>query len=107
MRDFRPFSSARLCDQAGFGLVEVMIAVALIVATSVTGAFRIGDVAPQRLQAAQLLATELSSVGYDSVTVTEVGTTFHVTVSPSTCAAGATETATATWRPPERPIRCP
>jgi Tfp pilus assembly protein PilV len=90
--------------QEGFGLIEVIIAIALILATSVmavtsvTSAFRDGDVSSQRLQASQLLATELRTGGCGSTAdVTEVGTTFSVTIAPASCAAGATETGTATW----------
>jgi Tfp pilus assembly protein PilV len=88
----------------GMGLIEVVIAIALILSssvlslTAVTSGFRDDDVGSQRLQASQLLATELRTGGCGSVTtVTELGTTYHVTVTPSTCAAGTTDTGTATW----------
>jgi Tfp pilus assembly protein PilV len=90
--------------EEGVGLVEVLIAIILISTTSVlavstmTGAFKDDDVASQRLQASQLLATVLRTDGCGSITtVSELGTTYHVTVSPSTCSAGTAVTGTATW----------
>jgi prepilin-type N-terminal cleavage/methylation domain-containing protein len=90
--------------QDGFGLIEVVIAIALILATSVmavtsvSSAFRDSNVGSQRLQASQLLATELRTGGCGSAaSVTELGTTFSVSVAPASCSAGCTETGTATW----------
>jgi prepilin-type N-terminal cleavage/methylation domain-containing protein len=91
-------------NQEGFGLIEVMIAISLILATSVmavtsvSSAFRDSNIGSQRLQASQLLATELRTGGCGSSDgVTELGTTFTATVTPASCSAGATETGTATW----------
>jgi Tfp pilus assembly protein PilV len=90
--------------ESGIGLIEVLIAMLLISTTSVlavttmTGAFRDNDIGSQRLQASELLATVLRTDGCGAVTtVAEAGTTFHVTVTPGTCAAGTSDTGTVTW----------
>jgi Tfp pilus assembly protein PilV len=91
-------------SEDGMGLIEVVIAIALILSasvlalTAVTSGFRDDDVGSQRLQASQLLATELRTGGCGTfTTVAELGTTYHVTISPASCAAGTTDTGTATW----------
>ncbi len=104
MRRIRRLLSARGRAESGITLIEVVIAVALISTTSVlafralTSGFNDSQYASQRLQAAQLLATELRTGGCGtSTSVTELDTTFSVTVTPMTCSSGATETGTATW----------
>jgi Tfp pilus assembly protein PilV len=86
-------------------LVEVMIAIVLILSvsllatTSVTTSLNEGEVGTQRLQAARILSTLLSTGGCGSTsTVSELGTTFSASVAPGSCSGGVTETGTITWK---------
>ncbi len=79
----------------GVTLVEVMIAIVLILSvsllatTSVTTSLNEGEVGTQRLQAARILSTLLSTGGCGSTsTVSELGTTFSASVSPGSCSGG-------------------
>jgi prepilin-type N-terminal cleavage/methylation domain-containing protein len=89
----------------GVTLIEVLIAIVIILSvsllttTSITTALNQGEVGTQRLQAARILATLLSTGGCgSSSTVSELGTTFTASVAPNACSAGVTETGTVTWK---------
>jgi prepilin-type N-terminal cleavage/methylation domain-containing protein len=89
----------------GVSLIEVLVAIVIILSvsllttTTVTTTLSQGEVGTQRLQAAQILATLLRTGGCgSSSTVSELGTTFHASVTPSACSAGVTETGTVTWK---------
>ena len=89
----------------GLTLVEVLIAIVLILSasllttTSITTELNQGEVSTQRLQASRILSSLLTTGGCGSTsTVSELGTTFSASVSPSTCSAGVTETGTVTWK---------
>jgi Tfp pilus assembly protein PilV len=91
--------------EEGISLVEVLIAIVLILSasllttTSITTELNQGEVSTQRLQAARIMSSLLNTGGCGSTsTVTELGTTFSASVSPSTCSAGVTETGTVTWK---------
>jgi Tfp pilus assembly protein PilV len=76
----------------------LILSVSLLALTSTASAIRDGNVAAQRLQAAQVLAAVLRTGGCGSTsTTTALSTTYHVTVSPSSCSAGASETGLVTW----------
>jgi prepilin-type N-terminal cleavage/methylation domain-containing protein len=88
----------------GVTLIEVLVAIVLILGvsllatTSITSSLNEGEVATQRLQAARILATLLSTGGCGSTsTVSDLGTTFSASVSPNTCSGGVTDTGTVNW----------
>jgi prepilin-type N-terminal cleavage/methylation domain-containing protein len=96
---------SRAAAEDGVSLVEVLIAIVIILSvsllttTSVTTSLNQGEVGTQRLQAARILATVLSTGGCGATsTVSELGTTFSATVTPGSCSAGVTETGTITWK---------
>lgn len=92
-------------DEAGFGLLEVLIAVAIVAAVSMVGlgmattASTTSIDTAQRLQAGQLLSATLDA-GATGAVVHALGTTFTVTVTDTVGPAGtgtALATGTCTW----------